>query len=81
MSELYYLSATEALALFKTKKLSPVELMESIIERVEAVEPQINALCMTRFDEALKQAKEAEKRYSNGTPRPLEGIACAIKDE
>jgi Asp-tRNA(Asn)/Glu-tRNA(Gln) amidotransferase A subunit family amidase len=83
MSELAYLSATEALARFRTRELSPVELTRAVIERAEAVEPRVGALADTFYDEALSQAKEAEASYAgNGPePRPLEGILVAIKDE
>jgi amidase len=82
-TELCYLSATEALAAFKSRKLSPVELMGALIARAEAVEPKINAFPMKHFDRALSEAKKAEDRYmkTDGRLRPLEGIACAIKDE
>ncbi len=78
-----YLSATEALARFKARSLSPVELMRALIARAEAVEPQVNAFPMTYFDRALEQARSAEARYmkTDGRPRPLDGIAVAIKDE
>lgn len=79
--ELCYLSANEALTRFKAGILSPVELIEAMIERASAVEPQINAFSYTYFDEALQQAKAAEARYANGTNRPLEGIPFAVKDE
>ena len=42
-NELCYLSAVEALARFKARELSPVELMRAVISRAEAVEPTINA--------------------------------------
>jgi Asp-tRNA(Asn)/Glu-tRNA(Gln) amidotransferase A subunit family amidase len=83
MSEaLWYLPATEALTRFRARELSPVELMEAVIERAQATEPTVNALCH-RFDErALAQARVAERAYaSGGSPRPLEGLALAIKEE
>ena len=43
--ELHYLSGHEALALFRSKQLSPVELMLALIDRAEEVEPKINAFC------------------------------------
>ncbi len=81
--DLCYLSATEALAAFKARTLSPVELMRALIARAEAVEPTLNALPMTYYERALDQARAAEARYmkTDGRPRPLEGIAVAIKDE
>ncbi|WP_433360556.1 amidase [Streptosporangium sp. CA-115845] len=81
MTDLAYLSATEALRLFRSRELSPVELMTAVAERAEAVEPQVNALSERTFDEALLQAKQAERAYRDGSPRPLEGIPVATKDE
>ena len=81
--ELCYLSAAEALALFKKRKLSPVELMTAIIRRAEKTEPKVNALPITLFEEAIAAARKAEAVYArkSGRPRSLEGLALAIKDE
>jgi Asp-tRNA(Asn)/Glu-tRNA(Gln) amidotransferase A subunit family amidase len=82
MNELPYLSATEALELFGTRKLSPVELMEALIARIEQVEPTVNALGVHLFEEALAAAQLAERRYmSNADLRPLEGVPIVIKEE
>jgi len=78
--DLCYMTATEALAQFKSKKLSPVELLKALIARSQAVNPKINAFTYTFYDRALEQAKKAEARYMKGRPRPLEGIPVAIKD-
>src|SRR5210317_2275052 len=82
-TELCYLPATEALQLFRTHKLSPLELLEAQIKRADQVEPIINAFTDTFYDEALKKAKAAEKRYMapKGRIRKLEGLTVAIKDE
>ncbi|MDC1287659.1 amidase family protein, partial [Gammaproteobacteria bacterium] len=81
-SDLHYLGAVEALKLFKAKQLSPVELMDAIIERAEQVTPGINAFSQTFYDEAREQAAKAEASYAAGKPtRPLEGLALALKDE
>ena len=79
---LCYLSASEALAAFKAKTLSPVELLRSLIARCEAVNPKVNAITYDFFERALKQARAAEQRYAkkSGRPRALEGVAVAIKD-
>ena len=76
--ELCFLSALEILELFKARKLSPVELMQAIVSRAEAVEPTINAFSYTHYDEALELAKKAEKAYMQGTNRPLEGIPLSL---
>jgi Asp-tRNA(Asn)/Glu-tRNA(Gln) amidotransferase A subunit family amidase len=82
-SELCYLPATQAIRLFEAKELSPVELMEAVIARAEAVEPAVNALCVTYFDEALAAAREAEQRYlgKGEPPGPLCGLPVGVKDE
>lgn len=81
---LYEISATEALARFRTRELSPVELMEATIARAEEVEPTVNALCHTFYEQALEQARVAEARYAPGSsqqPGELEGIPLAVKEE
>ncbi len=83
MSDLHYLPAKEALRLFRSRDLSPVELMTAVIARAEAVEPAINAFAETRFDEAMDAARAAQERYA-GTgdpPGPLEGLPVAVKEE
>ena len=83
MTDLHYLSATEALERFRTRELSPVELLEAVIARAEEVEPTVNALCHTFYDDARVQARAAEARYAGkgDPPRALEGIPLAIKEE
>ncbi|MHC1944058.1 amidase [Bradyrhizobium sp. UFLA06-06] len=79
--DIAYLTAGEALARFKAKTLSPVELLRAQIKQVEAWEPTLKATTYTYFDEALEQARIAERKYVRGEAvRPLEGITLAIKD-
>ena len=82
MSDLWSLTATEALARFRDRSLSPVELTEAIIARAEATEPVINALSYRHFDAALAAARKAEARYMAQGPKPraLEGLCVAVKD-
>ena len=83
MSDLHYLSASNALRLFLTRELSPVELLTAVIARAEAVEPAVNAFAETRYEEALELARSAQERYA-GTgppPRPLDGLPVAVKEE
>ena len=81
MTDLHYLSATEAIAAFRARELSPVDLLEAVIARAQEVEPTVNALCHTFYDEARQQARAAERRYADGDARPLEGLPVAIKEE
>jgi len=82
VSDLHYLSATDALMMFRSKELSPVELLEAVIARGEAVEPAINAFAESRFDAAFEAAKAAEARYATGEPLgALDGLPVAVKEE
>jgi Asp-tRNA(Asn)/Glu-tRNA(Gln) amidotransferase A subunit family amidase len=83
MTELCYMPATEALARFRARSLSPVELMEAVIARAESVEPTVNAFAHTFYESALEQAREAEARYAGRGPAPraLEGLPLAVKEE
>ncbi len=81
MTDLAYISAADALAGYAAGTFSPVEVLDALVARAEQVEPTVNALCWTRYDEARAEAREAEARWRAGTARPLEGIITAIKDE
>lgn len=78
--DLAYLGAVEALAAFSARALSPVELLEALIERAAAVEPEVNAFAETLFDEARAEARRSERRWAAGTARPLEGLPVAAKE-
>jgi Asp-tRNA(Asn)/Glu-tRNA(Gln) amidotransferase A subunit family amidase len=76
-----YSSAVEAIERFEAKTLSPVELLQALIDRAEKIESHVNAFTYEYYDEALDAAREAEQRYAAGNPRPLEGVPIAVKDE
>ena len=80
--DLCYMSALDALAAFKARTLSPVELMKAVIARCEAVNPALNLVTYSYFERALEQAKKAEARYgkTDGRLRSLEGLPFASKD-
>jgi hypothetical protein len=82
MNEPWSLTAADALAAMRAKDLSPVELLESVIARAEAVEPIVNAFAERRYDEATAAARASADRYASGTRiRPLEGLPVALKEE
>jgi len=82
LETLCYLPATEVLARFRARALSPVAYLDALIARAEAVNPLINAYTETYFDEARVAAKRAAVVYADSrqTPLPLEGLPIAVKD-
>jgi aspartyl-tRNA(Asn)/glutamyl-tRNA(Gln) amidotransferase subunit A len=76
------MSATDALAAFAARTLSPVEVLDALAARADEVEPTINAFAETRWEEALAAARAAERRWAGRgeAPRPLEGVAVAAKE-
>ena len=80
--DLSYMSACEAARRFRARELSPVELLEALITRAEAISDSINAFRDCYFDEALEAARRAEVAFMSGDrdPGPLTGIPLAVKD-
>lgn len=76
-----HLTATEATRLFERGELSPVELLTDTLARLDRTEPVINAVSEDLRDEAFAAARESERRFRDGTARPLEGIPLVVKDE
>jgi Asp-tRNA(Asn)/Glu-tRNA(Gln) amidotransferase A subunit family amidase len=62
----FRMSALELISAYRTRKLSPVEAMASVIERVEAFEPHIHATWLYAPERALKEARASEARWAKG---------------
>jgi Asp-tRNA(Asn)/Glu-tRNA(Gln) amidotransferase A subunit family amidase len=80
--ELCYMSATEALAHFQDRALSPVELLAAVIRRADAIATTVNPFADRYFEEATRRATVAADRYHRSGARPhrLEGLPLAVKD-
>lgn len=79
--ELPFLTIGEASGLIKSKEISPVELTESVLERIGTVDRKLNSYITVLGDTALESAKAAEKEISSGSYRgPLHGIPLGLKD-
>src|SRR5687767_9515654 len=80
-SDLEYLSIAEASRLIHARELSPVELTNALLSRIQALEPQLNSFITITAELAVWQAKHAEERLAKGEDRgPLHGIPFALKD-
>lgn len=79
-NELYYLTATEALAKFSSGALSPVDLLNAVIERAEEIKTTVNPLADKYYEDARRRARKSEARFRKGNSRRLEGIPLLVKD-
>src|SRR5215469_3565408 len=80
-SDLHDLTIAELGSLIAARKLSPVELVEAQIQRIEQYDRQTHAFITRTFDLARRQAKQAEAEIAAGRPRgPLHGIPFGLKD-
>jgi Asp-tRNA(Asn)/Glu-tRNA(Gln) amidotransferase A subunit family amidase len=81
MSDPCDLPAVEARRLIGTKQLSPSELLESCIDRIETVDHAVNAMVARDFDRARATAKAADTAIARGDALPpLFGLPIGIKD-
>jgi aspartyl-tRNA(Asn)/glutamyl-tRNA(Gln) amidotransferase subunit A len=81
MSDLHWMTATQLVAAYRTKDLSPVEVAEYLLGRIDALDAAINAFCLVDPETTLAQARASEERWMEGEPQGLlEGVPVAIKD-
>jgi aspartyl-tRNA(Asn)/glutamyl-tRNA(Gln) amidotransferase subunit A len=77
----FRMSALELIRAYRTRELSPVEAMASVLERVQAFEPHIHATWLHAPERALKEARASEARWAKGEPiGPLDGVPVTVKD-
>ena len=79
--EMLWRSALELAAAIRAKQISPVEVAEAILARIEALNPRLNAFCLVTRDIALRDAREAEIAVMKGEPTgALHGVPLSLKD-
>src|SRR5437867_3568218 len=81
-NDLCWLSATELATLIRTKKVSPVEVVDAVLARIEKINPTINAYVTLTADAARREAKAAERAVGKKGARlgPLHGVPFSVKD-
>src|ERR1700743_2945480 len=78
---IYYQDATTLAALIRTKQLSSREVVQAHLDRIDAVNPPINAVVTLMAEAALKGADIADKAVADGAALgPLHGVPFSIKD-
>jgi aspartyl-tRNA(Asn)/glutamyl-tRNA(Gln) amidotransferase subunit A len=81
VSGLHAASAAEMAALFRRRDVSPVEVVQAVIERIARWEPELHALYAYDPEGALAAAREAETRWREGAPlSALDGVPVTIKE-
>ena len=74
-ADLCFASALDLRRLISTRRISPVELAEAVLGRVERLNPKLNAFITVTADLAMQEARAAEARALRGSPLgPLDGI-------
>jgi len=80
-AELLALPAVELRRRIGARQLSPVELLEACIERIEALNPHVNAITATAYERARTEARAAEAAVMRGDPLGLlHGLPLGVKD-
>ena len=74
--------ATELAALIRKKKVSPVEVLDAVLDRIERLNPKLNAFVTLTDEQARREAKAAERALSKKGARlgPLHGVPFSVKD-
>src|SRR5690242_4596002 len=81
MEETFFLSATELLEAYRSRTLSPVEVLDAVSDRIERLDPALGAFTTLCLERARSEALAAEAAYRSGAGvRPLEGVPFGVKD-
>ena len=81
-SNIPFLSVTELSELIKAREVSPVEVVDAYLERIERVDSSLHSYLTVAGDEAREAARESEQALARGEYRgPLHGIPVAVKDQ
>ncbi|NMJ41152.1 amidase [Roseomonas sp. JC162] len=81
MKPLHELTLAEASAAIARRRVSPVEYLDALRARFEALEPRLNTTILPLWDAAREDAKKAARRIARSGPRsPLDGLPVGLKD-
>ena len=72
--ELGFLPATELVPMVRQKKISPVEVIATILKRIERLEPRLNAMTYIAAERAMDAARNAETALMRGATKPLAAL-------
>ncbi|HTO13208.1 MAG TPA: amidase [Candidatus Binatia bacterium] len=80
--DLHWQPATTLARLIRTKKVSPVELLTAILDRIDTLNPRLNAFVTLTAEQARREARAAERALTkrSATLGPLHGVPFSVKD-
>ena len=76
-----FAGAAKQAEMVRAGEVSPRELVQLCLDRIERLDPQLNSFRKVLAEKALLEAEQAEARLKSGEERPLLGVPVAIKDE
>jgi aspartyl-tRNA(Asn)/glutamyl-tRNA(Gln) amidotransferase subunit A len=81
MADLALLTAAELHHAYAAGELSPVEVTQAALDRIDAYDKAVNAFCLVDPERALASARESEQRWQRGEPLgSVDGVPTSIKD-
>ena len=80
-AELAFAGAARQAALIRSREISARELVQTYLERIGRLDPELNACRAVFADQALAEADQADARAEAGETRPLLGVPIAVKDD
>ena len=80
--DLHWQPATTLARLIRQKKVSPVEVLAAILDRIDKLNPRLNAFVTLTIDQARREARAAERALSKRSAKlgPLHGVPFSVKD-
>ncbi len=80
-NELAWTTAYDLASMIRRRRLSPVELTETLLRRIEQINPRVNAYCTVAAEQALDSARAAETAVMGGGDLGLlHGVPVSLKD-
>ena len=80
MSQLADLGVADLLEAYRLRRASPVEAVQSCLDRIDRLDERVNAVLTLMPEQSLQQARTSTQRWMGGNQRPLEGIPYGLKD-
>jgi len=79
--DLAFMSVADLSGAIRTKRVSPVEVVGAVLDRIERLNPRLNAYCLVTGESARQEAREAEAAVMRADPLPpLHGVPISVKD-